>query len=99
MLGVGVGSGVYELEPPRERDELPPVIFLNVPETFRPKHFMMEQTQVQLETGYVSETELNVLTRELLLLSCSKEMRERGLLNSNLEQKSNENPGAKFERV
>ena len=30
--------------------------------------FMMEQKHVQLETGYVSETELNVLTRELLLL-------------------------------
>ena len=77
MLGVGVGSGVYELDPPRERDELPPVIFLNAPETFRPKPFKMEQKQVQLETGYVSETELYVLTRELLLLSCSKEMRER----------------------
>ena len=101
MLGVGVGSGVYELEPPRERDELPPVIFLNAPKTFRPKPFMMEQNQVQLEMGYVSETELNVLTRELFLLSCSKEMRERerDLLKSNLEQKSNENPRAKFERV
>ena len=85
MLGVGVGSGVYELEPPRERDELPPVIFLNAPETFRSMPFMMEQKQMQLKTGYVSETEMNVLTRELLLLSCSKEMRERGLLNSNLE--------------
>jgi hypothetical protein len=99
VLGVGVGSGVYELEPPRERDELPAVIFLNAPEPFRPKPFMMEQTQVQLETGYVSETELNDLPRELLLLYCSKEMRERGLLNSNFEQKSNENPRAKFERV
>ena len=99
MLGVGIGSGVYELKPPRERDELPPVIFLNAPETFRPMPFMMERKQVQLETGYVSETDLNVLTRELLLLSCSKEMRERGLLKSNLEQKSNENPRAKFERV
>ena len=98
MLGVCVGLGVYELEPPRERDELPLVIFLNVPETFRPKPFMMEQTQEQLETGYVSETELNDLARDLLLLSCSKEMRERGLLNSNLEQKSNENTRAKFER-
>ena len=68
------------------------------PETFRPMPFMMEQKHVQLETGYVSETELNVLTRELLLLSCSKEMRERGLLNSNHAQKSNENPRAKFER-
>ena len=77
MLGVGIGSGVYELEPPRERDELPCVIFLNVPETFRPMPFMMEPKQVQLETGYVSENKLNVLTRELLLLSCSKEMRER----------------------
>jgi hypothetical protein len=68
---------VYKLEPPRERDELPPVIFLNAPETFRPMPFMMERKQMQLKTGYVSETELNVLTRELLLLSCSKEMRER----------------------
>ena len=91
MLGVGVGSGVYELEPPREWDELPPVIFLNVPETFRPKPFMMEQKYVQLETGYISETEMNVLTRELFLLeselSCSKEMRERGFLKSNLRKK------------
>ena len=99
MLGVGVGLGVYELEPPREQDELPPIIFLNAPETFRPMPFMMEQKRMQLETGYVSENELNVFTRELLLLSCSKEMRERGLLNSNLEKKSNENPRAKFERV
>ena len=99
MLGVGVGSDVYELEPLHERDELPPIIFLNVPETFHPMPFMMEQKQVQLEMGYVSETEMNVLTRELLLLSCNKEMRERGLLNSNLEQKSNENPKAKCERV
>ena len=99
MLGVGVGSGVYELELPRERDELPPVIFLNALEIFRPMPFMMERKQMQLETGYVSETELNVLTRELLFFSCSKEMRERGLLKSNLEQKSKENPRAKFERV
>ena len=97
MLGVGICSGVYKLEPPRERDELPPIIFLNAPKTFRPMPFMMEQKHVQLETGYVSETELNVLTHELLLLSCSKEMREKGLLKSNLEQKSNENPRAKFE--
>ena len=67
MLGVGVSSGVYELEPPQERDELPPAIFLNAPETFRPKPFMMEQKHLQLETGYVSETKLNALTRELLL--------------------------------
>ena len=53
--------------------------------TFHPVLFMMEQKRMQVETGYVSETELNVLTRELLLLACSKEMRERGLLNSNLE--------------
>ena len=99
MLGVGIGSGVYKLEPPRERDELPPIIFLNALETFRPMPFMMEQKRMQLETGYVSETELNILTRELLFFSCSKEMRERGLLNSNLKQKSNENPRAKFERV
>ena len=75
MLGVGVGSGVYELEPPQEWDELPPVIFLNAPETFCPKRW--NKKHVQLETGYVNETEMNVLTRELLLLSCSKEMRER----------------------
>ena len=49
MLGVDVGSGVYELEPPRERDQLPPVIFLNAPETFRPTPFLMERKQVQLE--------------------------------------------------
>ena len=78
-VGVGVGLGVYELESSCEWDELPPIIFLNAPETFRPKPFMMEQKQVQLEMGYVSETELNVLTRELLLLACSKEMRERSL--------------------
>ena len=65
MLGHGVGSGVCELEPPRERDELPPVIFLNAPETFRPMPFMVGQKHVQLETGYVSETEMNVLTCEL----------------------------------
>ena len=47
MLGVGVGSGVYELEPPREQDELPSVIFLNAPETFRPKPFMMEQNKTR----------------------------------------------------
>ena len=100
MLGVGVGSGVYKLEPPRERDELPPVIFLNALETFLPMPFIMEQKQVQLETGYVSETELNVLTRKLLLLSCSKEMREREVsLIQILSKKSNENPIAKFERV
>ena len=64
MLGVGVGSGVYELEPPCERDELPPVIFLNAPKTFRPKPFMMEQKHVQLEMGYVRETVMNVITRE-----------------------------------
>ena len=84
MLGVGVGSGVYELEPPRERDELPHVIFLNAPETFRPMPFMMERKQVQLEMGYVSETKIKIITRELFLLSCGKEMRERGFLKSNL---------------
>jgi hypothetical protein len=77
VLGVGVGSGVYELEPSRERDELPPVIFLNALETYRPMPFMMQRKQVQLKTGYVSEIEFNVLTRELLLLSCSKEKREK----------------------
>ena len=69
MLGVGVGSGVYELEPPRERDELPPVIFFNAPETIRPMPFMMEQNKhAQLKTGYVSEIKMNALTRELFLL-------------------------------
>ena len=80
---------MYELEPPRQRDELPPVIFLNAPETFRPKPFMMEKKHVQLEMGYVSETEMNVLTRELLLLFLQqKNERERGSLKSN----SSENP-------
>ena len=57
---------------------------------------------VQLETGYISETEMNILPRELFLLecelSCSKEMRER-FLEIKFEQTSNENPRAKFERV
>ena len=102
MLGVGVGLDVYKLEPPRERDELPPVIFLNAPETFHPKPFMMEQNKhVQLETGYVSEIGMNVLTRELLLLSCSKEMRERGFLKSNSSKnpiKTREQSLREFER-
>ena len=101
MLGAGVGSGVYEPESPREWDELPPVIFLSAPETFRPKPFMLEQKHVQLETGYVSETEMNVLTRELLLLSCSKEMRERGFLKSKLSKtpmKTREQSLREFER-
>ena len=51
MLGVGVGSGVYELESPCEWNELPPVIFLNALETFRPMPFMMEQKHVQLKNG------------------------------------------------
>ena len=55
MLGVGVGSRVYELEPPRERDELPPIIFLSAPETFRPIPFMIGRKHVQLEMGYISE--------------------------------------------
>ena len=61
MLRLGVGSGVCELELHQEQDELPPVIFLSAPETFRPKPFMMEQKHVQLERGYVSETKMNVL--------------------------------------
>ena len=89
MLGVGIGSGAYELEPPRERDELPHIIFLNAPENFRPMPFMMEQKQVQLEMGYVSG-KMKALTRELFLLecelSCSKEIRERGFLKSNLSK-------------
>ena len=99
MLGVGIGSGVYELDPPRERDELPLVIFFNAPETFRPKPFMMEQKQVQLETGYVSETEMNVLTRELLLPFLQQKNERERFLEIKFERKSNENPRAKFERV
>jgi len=41
---------------------------------------------MQLETGYVSEIEINVLTHELPLLSCSKEIRERGYLKSKLSK-------------
>ena len=89
MLGVGLGSGVYELEPPRERDELPPIIFLNAPETFRTKPFMMEQNKhIQLEAGYVSEIEMNILTRKLLLLSCRKEMREREVSGNQILSKN-----------
>ena len=65
MLRLGVGSGVCELELHQEQDELPPVIFLNAPETFRPMPFLVGQKHGQLETGYISETEMNVLTREL----------------------------------
>ena len=62
---------------------------------------MMEQKKhVQLETGYASETEMNVLTHELFLLSWSKEMRERErFLEIKVYQKSNENSKAKFEIV
>jgi len=56
---------------------------------------------MQLETGYVRETEMNILTRELLLLSGSKEMRERGFLKSNLRKnpmKTREQSLREFER-
>ena len=90
MLGVGVGSGVCELEPPQEWDELPPVIFLNALETFRRMPFMIGQKHIQLEMCYVSETKMKVLTHELKSLivncSCSKEIRERGFLKSNLSK-------------
>jgi hypothetical protein len=100
VLGVGVGSGVYELEPPREWNELPPVIFLNVPETFCPMPFMMEQTNMyNSQTGYVSETEMNVLTRELLLLFLQQKNERERFLEIKFERKSNEFPRAKFERV
>ena len=52
-VGVGVGSDVYKLGLPRERDELPPIIFLSALETFRPIPFMIGRKHVQLETGYV----------------------------------------------
>ena len=66
MLGVGVGSGVCELELPRKWDEVPSIIFLNAPETFRPMPFMIGRNKhVQLETGYASETEMNLLTYAL----------------------------------
>ena len=100
MLGVGVGSGVYELEPPREWDELPPVIFLYAPETFLHKPFMMEQTNTyNSNTGYVSEIEMNVLTRELLLLFLQQRNERERSLEIKFEQKSNENPRVKLERV
>ena len=61
-----VGLGVCELEPPQEWDELPPDIFLNAPKTFRPMPIMIGQDKhVQLVTGYVSETKIKILTREL----------------------------------
>ena len=105
MLGVGVGSGVCELKPPQERDELPPAIFLNAPDTFRPMPFMIGQKHVQLGMCYVSETEMKVLTHELKSLivnfSCSKEIRERGFLKSNLSKnpmKTREQSLREFER-
>ena len=87
-------------QPPRERDELPPVIFLNASETFHPKPFMMEQNKhVQLEMGYVSEIEMNILTRELLLLFLKQRNERKRSLEIKFKQKSNENPRANFERV
>jgi hypothetical protein len=41
MVGVGVGSKEWwELDPPHKWDELDPVIFLKVLESFRPTPFM-----------------------------------------------------------
>ena len=71
---------MYELEPPREWDELLPVIFLNAPKTFRPKPFMMEQKYVQLETGYVSGTDLMFLPVSCsFFLAAKKWERQRSL--------------------
>ena len=38
------------------------------------------------KTCYVGEIEMNVFTRELLLFFLQQEMRERGLLKSNLRK-------------
>ena len=67
MVGVGVGSGEWrELDPPRERDELDPVIFLIAPESFRPTPFMLatranKNEREQLGSGYVSEIKMKFL--------------------------------------
>ena len=60
---------------------------------------MMEQNKhVQLETGYVSEIEMNILTHELFL-NFLQQRNEREVFEIKVEQKSNENPRANFERV
>ena len=66
MLGVGVGSGVYELEPPREWDESNLVILLRTPVIFRPAPFMLatrmnKNEREQLDSGYVSEMKVKLL--------------------------------------
>ena len=76
MLRLGIVSGVCELEPPREWDVLPPVIFLNAPETFHPMPLMVGQKHVQLEIGYISEIGMNFLTRVLLLFLQQRNERE-----------------------
>ena len=67
MVGIGVGSGERrELDPPRERDELDPIIFLIGPESFWPTPFMLatranKNEQEQLGSGYVSEIKMKFL--------------------------------------
>ena len=66
MVGVGVGSGEWrELDPPREQDELDPVIFLIALESFRPTPFMLakrmnKNEREQLDSGYVSEMKMKL---------------------------------------
>ena len=67
MVGVGVGSGGWrELDPPREWDELDPVIFLIALESFRPTPFILvkrmnKNEREQLDSGYVSEMKMKLL--------------------------------------
>jgi hypothetical protein len=52
MLGLGIGSGVWwELDPPRELDELAPVIFFNASEIFRPTPFIVEARRTRIRTN------------------------------------------------
>jgi hypothetical protein len=59
MHGLGVGSGVWwELEPPRERDELVPIVFFNAPEIFRPTPFMVGAWRTRMNKNNSSQVML-----------------------------------------
>ena len=63
LVQVWGNEGSY---PPRERDELDPVIFLIAPENFRPTPFMLatranKNEREQLGSGYVSEKKMKLL--------------------------------------